>query len=84
MSTVLADRDGGASWQMDTRTPSYRGHRFPAEIISHAVWLYYRFSLSFQDIDEIREARGRIDSGQEFVWFAPYVDGRQPAPPTGA
>jgi len=42
------------------KTPSnpYRGHRFPAEIISHAVWLYFRFTLSFRDIDELLAARG--------------------------
>ncbi len=32
---------------------SYKGYRFPAEIISHAVWLYYRFSLSYRDIEEL-------------------------------
>jgi putative transposase len=31
----------------------YAGHRYPAEIISHAVWLYYRYTLSFRDIEEI-------------------------------
>jgi len=42
------------------KTPSnpYRGHRFPAEIISHTVWLYFRFTLSFRDIDELLAARG--------------------------
>jgi putative transposase len=30
-----------------TEKPSYKGFRFPAEIISHCVWLYYRFPLSF-------------------------------------
>jgi putative transposase len=29
--------------------PHYR-HRFPAELISHAVWLYHVFSLSFRDV----------------------------------
>src|SRR5690242_7561984 len=29
-------------------TPDYKGYRFPPEIISHAVWLYFRFSLSFR------------------------------------
>ncbi len=38
--------------------PSYRGFRFPAEIISHAVWLYHRFSLSFRDVEELLFARG--------------------------
>ncbi len=31
----------------------YKGHRFPAEIISHCVWLYYRFPLSYRDIQEM-------------------------------
>ena len=36
----------------------YRGFRYPAEIISHVVWLYFRFSLSFRDIEELMAARG--------------------------
>ena len=36
-----------------------RGFRYPAEIISHVVWLYFRFSLSFRDIKELM-ARCRI------------------------
>ena len=32
--------------------PDYKGFRFPLEIISHAVWLYFRFSLSFRDVEE--------------------------------
>ncbi len=38
--------------------PSYAGYRFPAEIISHAVWLYVRFPLSLRIIDELLAARG--------------------------
>ena len=38
----------------------YRGFRFPAEIISHVVWLYFRFSLSFRDIEELMSSRGII------------------------
>jgi hypothetical protein len=38
--------------------PSYRGYRYPAEIISHAVWLYYRFSLSLRDVEELLAERG--------------------------
>jgi len=34
-------------------TPSYRGFRFPPEVISHCVWLYYRFNLSLRDIEEL-------------------------------
>jgi putative transposase len=36
--------------------PNY-GHRDPAEIIRHAVWLYFRFTLSFRNIDELLAAR---------------------------
>jgi putative transposase len=32
--------------------PDYKGFRFPPEIISYAVWLYFRFSLSFRDVEE--------------------------------
>jgi putative transposase len=38
-------------------SPSYAGHRFPAEIISHAVWLYFRFPLSLRNVDELLVAR---------------------------
>ena len=43
---------------MDNSTPSYRGHRFPREIISHAVWLYHRFCLSFRDVEDLLAERG--------------------------
>jgi hypothetical protein len=35
-------------------------HRFPAEIISHGVWLYFRFCLSYRDVEELSFARGII------------------------
>ncbi len=35
-----------------------KGHRFPAQIISHCVWLYVRFPLSFRDVEEMMLARG--------------------------
>jgi putative transposase len=43
------------------RTPPthrYKNHRFPAEIISHGVWLYFRFCLSYRDVEELLFARG--------------------------
>jgi putative transposase len=43
-----------------TTSPSYKGFRFPAEIISHAVWLYFRFSLSYRDVEELLAARGVV------------------------
>ena len=45
---------------MKKNTPSYVGHRYPVEIISHAVWLYFRFTLSFRDIEELLASRGVI------------------------
>src|SRR6266851_5223473 len=36
----------------------YHRHRFPAEIISHCVWLYFRFSLSLRDVEEMLAMRG--------------------------
>ena len=43
---------------MNASTNPYAGHRYPTEIISHAVWLYFRFALSFRDIEELLAARG--------------------------
>src|SRR6266404_4375028 len=36
----------------------YHRHRFPAEVISHCVWLYFRFALSFRDVEEMLAMRG--------------------------
>ncbi len=36
------------------------GHRYPAETINHAVWLYFRFALSFRDIEELLAARSVV------------------------
>jgi putative transposase len=43
-------------------THLYKRHRFPAEIISHCVWLYFRFSLSDRDVQEMMAERGVIVS----------------------
>ena len=56
----------------------YAGHRFPPEVISHAVWLYFRFPLSLRMVEEMLAARGILVShetvrqwarkfGQEFA-----------------
>ncbi len=45
---------------MQTKEISYRGYRFPREIISHGVWLYHRFALSFRDVEELLAKRGVI------------------------
>lgn len=36
----------------------YRGFRYHSEIISHVVWLYFRFTLSFRDVEELLASRG--------------------------
>src|SRR6266571_7657725 len=43
-----------------TTSPDYKGFRFSPEMISHAVWLYFRFSLSFRDVEELLAQRGII------------------------
>ena len=43
---------------MKSDTPSYHGYRFPPEIISHAVWLYHRFGVSFRDVEDLLAQRG--------------------------
>ena len=37
---------------------SYARHRFPADVIRHAVWLYFRFTLSFRDVEDLMAERG--------------------------
>ena len=49
-----------------THPPRYARHRFPAEVISHAVWLYFRFPLSLRMVEEMLAARG-IEVGHETV-----------------
>src|SRR5690242_17462082 len=51
-------------------SPSYAGHRFPAEIISHAVWLYFRFPLSLRMGEEMLAARGIIVSHESVRQWA--------------
>ena len=43
---------------MNSHAPSYHRCRFPPEIISHAVWLYHRFCLSFRDTEDLLAQRG--------------------------
>jgi putative transposase len=39
-------------------SPAYTRYRFPGELTSHAVWLYYRFALSHRDVEELLAERG--------------------------
>jgi putative transposase len=44
------------------RTPRYARHRFPAEVIGYAIWLYFRFPLSLRMVEELLAARGILVS----------------------
>ena len=70
---------------------SYSGHRFPSSIIQHAVWLYFRFTLSFRDVEDLLAERGievsyetvrrwTIKFGPPYAWklrrSRPRPDGR--------
>jgi putative transposase len=59
------------------RAISYKRHRFPAAVIQHAVWLYYRFTMSFRDVEDLLAERG-IDVSYETIrcWcrkFGPQI-----------
>jgi putative transposase len=41
-----------------SETLCYRRHRFPPEVIQHAIWLYFRFTLSYRDVEELLAERG--------------------------
>ena len=67
---------------------SYRCHHFPAQVIQHAVWLYLRFSLSYQDVEDLLAERG-LDLSYETIrrWvlkfgpaFARELRRRRPRP----
>src|SRR5204862_6840314 len=69
---------------------NYRRHRFPPEIIQHAIWLYLRFTLSYRDVEELLAERG-LDVSYETVrrWvlkFGPLIARklRQGRPPERA
>jgi DDE domain len=56
-----------------TEKPSYKGFRFPAEIISHCVWLYHRFPLSLREVEEMMLQRGVTVSHESIrQWCATF------------
>jgi putative transposase len=73
---------------MRTSLSRYHRPRFPAEIISHSVWLYFRFALSFRDVEEMSAMRGvtlSYESVREWClkFGQPYANGlrrRSPRP----
>ncbi len=49
-----------------TKLISYRGYRYPPEVISYAVWPYYRFTLSFRAIEDLLDERGVMVSSTKY------------------
>jgi putative transposase len=72
------------------RPISFKRHRFPPDVIRYAVWLYFRFTLSIRDVEELLAQRG-IEASREAVrcWvikFGPLIAAnlrRRRSPPTG-
>jgi hypothetical protein len=59
---------------MNTRRLRYLRHRFPSDIISHAVWLYHRYCLSFRDVEDLLAERGILENTNRFsIGDAPHI-----------
>ena len=56
----------GGSVAKGMRKISYRGYRFPPEIIQQAIWLYLRFTLSLRDVEDLLAERGIMVSYEPF------------------
>jgi putative transposase len=56
---------------------SYARHRFPPDVIRHAVWLYLRFTLSYRDVEDLLAERGLIVSNESIrrwvLKFGPVI-----------
>ncbi|MFL4910585.1 IS6 family transposase [Streptomyces sp. MMS24-I2-30] len=59
---IFVEVVSGRGLLVSSVSPSYRGHRYPVEIISHCVWLYHRFPLSFREVEELMLERGVVVS----------------------
>jgi putative transposase len=57
----------------NTTSPDDNGFRFPPEIISYAVWRYFRFSLSFRDSEELMAQRGVALTSETIRQWLPSV-----------
>ena len=51
---------------MPVQATSFKRHRFPPDVIRYAVWLYFRFTLSLRDVEEMPAERG-IDASYEAI-----------------
>ena len=68
------------------RDPIYAGYRYPAELISYAVWLYFRFPLSLRMVEEMLAARGIAVTIRDDPAMGPEIRPgiRQPHPSASA
>src|SRR3954467_1746072 len=58
---------------IETSTAAYKRHRFPAQLIAHAVWLYFRFPLSLRLVEELLLERGIVVSYESIRrWAAKF------------
>jgi hypothetical protein len=77
---------GSSAWRVEgaglvgTGAPSYKGFRFPVEVISHCVWLYYRFPLSLREVEEMMLARGVTVSHETTSTQRNKLTGLRPSP----
>ena len=58
VTPLLACGPAGGSVAKGMKKISYRGYRFPPEIIQQAIWLYLRFTLSLRDVEDLLAERG--------------------------
>ena len=63
---------------MTSARTRYAGYRYPAEIIGHAVWLYFRFPLGLRMVEELLAARGIIVSHETVRQWARKFGGSMP------
>ena len=79
-SGVASLRSSGQGPRMKSGPDPHHRHRFPAESISHAGWLYHTFSLSFRDIELLLARRGHGRSNRIRPRFetSPALDSSEP------
>ncbi len=61
--------------------PGFKGHRFPPEIIEYVVWLYFRFSLSLRDVEDLLAACGVTNSMGVWFQYAVFLEATRLAIP---
>ena len=61
---TLATNEPGLVLDWVTQPVSYGRHRFPPDIIRHAVWLYLRFTLSYRDVEDLLAESGLMVSNE--------------------